>query len=126
MDEVAVAGSWSPRVPGSLAEVRLLVRGELGKTYEGWRPSADVTRPVRVRLFATARLVVGQATLLWPVPEQGLSARDLAAALGEAYPRLAPTLRVSRFLRNDRYLHDLGETLRPGDEFAVHPPYGGG
>ena len=85
-----------------------------------------MTRPVRVRLFATARLVVGRATLLWPVPELGLSARELVAALEEAYPRLASTLRVSRFLRNDRYLNDLGETLGPGDEFAIHPPYGGG
>jgi len=85
-----------------------------------------VSRPIRVRLFATARVVVGHATLSWPAPEQGISARELVAALEEAYPRLAPTLRVSRFLRNDRYLRDLGEALRPGDEFAVHPPYGGG
>ena len=35
-------------------------------------------------------------------------------------------LRVSRFLRNDRYLSDLGERVGPDDEFAVHPPYGGG
>jgi molybdopterin converting factor small subunit len=85
-----------------------------------------VSPTVRVRLFATARLVIGRATLSWPVPEQGLSARELVTALGETYPRLAPTLRVSRFLRNDHYLSDLGEALSPGDEFAVHPPYGGG
>ncbi len=83
-------------------------------------------RSVRVRLFATARLAVGRAVLPWPVPEHGLRARELVAALEQAYPRLAPTLRGSRFLRNDRYLRDLDETLRPGDEFAVHPPYGGG
>jgi molybdopterin converting factor small subunit len=85
-----------------------------------------VTPSVRVRLFATARLVIGRARLSWSVPEQGLSARELVAALEEAYPRLAPTLRVSRFLRNDHYLSDLGEALSPGDEFVVHPPYGGG
>ncbi len=83
-------------------------------------------RPVQVRLFATARQLVGRATLPWPVPDEGVRARELVAALREAYPRLAPTLRVSRFLRNDRYLTDLEETVRPGDEFAVHPPYGGG
>jgi molybdopterin converting factor small subunit len=81
---------------------------------------------VRVRLFATARVEVGRSTLTWPVPHDGLRARELVAALEAAYPRLGPTLRVSRFLRNDRYLRDLGETVRPGDEFAVHPPYGGG
>jgi len=85
-----------------------------------------VVRAVRVRLFATARLAVGRATLDWPVAESGVSARELVAALGAAYPRLAPTLRVSRFLRNDRYLSDLTTRLRAGDEFAVHPPYGGG
>jgi molybdopterin converting factor small subunit len=85
-----------------------------------------VTRPVRVRLFATAHQVVGRTTLSWAVPEHGVSARELVAALQEAYPRLGPTLRVSRFLRNDRYLRDLAEVVRPGDEFSVHPPYGGG
>lgn len=85
-----------------------------------------MTQPVRVRLFATARLLVGKATFAWPVPDQGVVARELIAALAKEYPRLAPTLRVSRFLRNDRYLTDLDERLRPGDEFAVHPPYGGG
>jgi len=85
-----------------------------------------VTPPVRVRLFATARQAVGQASLPWPVPADGLSARELVDALGAAYPRLARVLRASRFLRNDRYLSDLDETVLPGDEFAVHPPYGGG
>jgi len=89
-------------------------------------PSSPVARTVEVRLFATARLAVGRPNLSWPVPETGIRARELIAALAEAYPRLAPTLKVSRFLRNDRYLVDLGETVRPGDEFAVHPPYGGG
>jgi molybdopterin converting factor small subunit len=83
-------------------------------------------RPVRVRLFATAREAVGSATLDWPVPPGGLTARELVHGLREAYPRLGPTLRTSRFLRNDRYLEDLGERISPGDEFAVHPPYSGG
>ncbi len=82
--------------------------------------------PVRIHLFASARLAVGRSTLSWPVPANGLLARELVAALAAAYPRLVPTLRVSRYLRNDRYLADLDEPVRPGDEFAVHPPYGGG
>ena len=81
---------------------------------------------VRVRLFATARHAVGRPAVTWSVPEAGIRARELVDALGEAYPRLAPTLRVCRFLRNGRYLADLGETVHPGDEFAVHPPYAGG
>ena len=85
-----------------------------------------MARTALVRLFAAARRVVGHATLPWPVPEQGLRARELIAALQAAYPGLGPTLRVSRFLRNDRYLGDLDEPVRPGDEFSVHPPYGGG
>ncbi|HYA10241.1 MAG TPA: MoaD/ThiS family protein [Thermoplasmata archaeon] len=85
-----------------------------------------MTRPVRIRLFASARVAVGRATFPWAVPDEGLPARELVAALETAFPKLGPTLRMSRFLRNDRYLTDLDETVRPGDEFAVHPPYGGG
>jgi molybdopterin converting factor small subunit len=47
-------------------------------------------------------------------------------ALGDEYPRLRPTLQASRFVRNGQYLEDLETRVRPGDEFAVHPPYGGG
>jgi molybdopterin converting factor small subunit len=86
----------------------------------------DVRRTVRIRLFATARQAVGAPTLDWLVPSDGVSARELVRALGERYPGLAPVLRASRFLRNDRYLNDLDATVAPGDEFAVHPPYGGG
>jgi molybdopterin converting factor small subunit len=85
-----------------------------------------MTRPVRVLLFATAREAVGSATLDWPVPSRGVAADDLARSLAAAYPRLAPVLRASRLVRNGRYLRHPSERIRPGDEFAVHPPYGGG
>ncbi len=81
---------------------------------------------IRIRFFASARQTVGRAELPWPVPPSGTSAGELVRELGEAFPRLRPTLKVSRFLRNDRYLEDLREVVRPGDEFSVHPPYGGG
>ncbi len=81
---------------------------------------------VRIRLFATARQLVGTAVLPWPVPSGGLRAAEIVRQLAAAYPRLGPTLSASRFLRNHRYLADLATTIRPGDEFAVHPPYGGG
>ncbi len=81
---------------------------------------------VRIRLFATAREAVGAASVDLAVPDEGMRADELVAALGRKYPRLRPALRTSRFVRNDRYLDDLSERIRPGDEFAVHPPYGGG
>lgn len=79
-----------------------------------------------MRLFATARQLVGTEALSWPVPAGGLRARELVEALGAEFPRLRAILRTCRFLRNDQYLTDLGTALRAGDEFAVHPPYGGG
>jgi len=82
--------------------------------------------PVRILLFATARTAVGRAELDWPVPAQGITAKTLTRELAIAYPALARTLGVSRFVRNGRYLARLTSRVRPGDEFAIHPPYGGG
>lgn len=81
---------------------------------------------VRILLFASARQAVGRSLLDWPVPPGGVSAKELIRKLGTQYPRLRRTLAVSRFVRNGRYLTALNGRLRPGDEFAVHPPYGGG
>jgi molybdopterin converting factor small subunit len=85
-----------------------------------------MVRPVRIVLFATARTAVGRAQLDWPVPADGIAASAIAEALAAAYPRLAPTLRVSRLVRNGRALERRSARVRPGDELAVHPPYGGG
>ncbi|MGP8078625.1 MAG: MoaD/ThiS family protein [Thermoplasmata archaeon] len=81
---------------------------------------------VRVRLYATARDAARRSFVDVAVPPGGLAARDLVRALETECPDLGPVLRVSRFVRNDRYLADLRVRVRPGDEFAVHPPYGGG
>ncbi|HKN07266.1 MAG TPA: MoaD/ThiS family protein [Thermoplasmata archaeon] len=81
---------------------------------------------VTVLLFATARVAAGTPRLRWSVGRQGVSARSLVRALGESYPQLVPTLRSSRFVLNGQYLSTLTTKVRPGDEFAVHPPYGGG
>jgi molybdopterin converting factor small subunit len=86
----------------------------------------SVPAHVNVLLFASAREAVGRSRLDWPVPKGGLRAEEVIRALGEEFPRLRPALKVSRFVRNGRYLDDLATRLRPGDEFAVHPPYGGG
>ena len=81
---------------------------------------------VTVLLFGPARTTAGTGRLLVPVPVGGLTARALVDRLRDRYPGLARTLASSRFVRNGRYLTRLTERLRPGDEFAVHPPYGGG
>jgi len=85
-----------------------------------------MARPVRILLFATARAAVGRPEIEWTVPADGMPARALAADLAKAYPRLAPTLRASRLVRNGRPIGRPSERVRPGDEFAIHPPYGGG
>jgi len=79
-----------------------------------------------VLLFASAKFSVGTGRLRWPLAPAGVTARALVRALGVSYPKLRPTLRVSRFVLNGKYLSNLATRVRPGDEFAVHPPYGGG
>ena len=83
-------------------------------------------RPVRVRFYASAREAAGRSTVELSVPADGATARSLVAEIARRWPALAPVLRASRFLRNDEYLTDLRVRLGPGDELAVHPPYGGG
>jgi molybdopterin converting factor small subunit len=85
-----------------------------------------MTRPVRVLFFATARTATGRPAVDWPVPPAGVRADELARALAAAYPRLGPVLPGSRWVLNGRYLRGLTARVRPGDEFALHPPYGGG
>jgi len=85
-----------------------------------------VAARVTVLFFATARVAVGTARIHFPVARNGLTARSLIRALASSYPKLAPTLRASRFVLNGEYLSSLATPVRPGDEFAVHPPYGGG
>ncbi|HYA54676.1 MAG TPA: MoaD/ThiS family protein [Thermoplasmata archaeon] len=81
---------------------------------------------VTVLLFATARRAAGTAEVDWPVAPGGVPASALVRSLGERYPKLVPVLRSSRFVLNGEYLDRMSSRVRPGDEFAVHPPYGGG
>lgn len=85
-----------------------------------------VTSGVRIRFFATAREAVGLSSQVWPVPARGVPVRSLLQALTERYPRLAPVARHSRFVHNGEYVTNLSQPIRPGDEFAIHPPYSGG
>lgn len=87
---------------------------------------ARVETTVRILLFASAREAVGRGEIAWPVVPAGVTAKELVSMLAQEYPKLRRTLAVSRFVRNGRYLDDLGTLLKAGDEFAVHPPYGGG
>ena len=79
-----------------------------------------------VLLFATARQAVGVPELAWPVEPAGTPVGSLVRDLGSRYPKLAPVLKHCRFVLNGRYVARGATRVRPGDEFAVHPPYGGG
>ncbi len=83
-------------------------------------------RSVHVRLFASAGTAAGRSSLELDVPAGGIGAAELVRGLATAHPQLRSILRASRFVRNGRYLTDLRQRVRPGDEFSVHPPYGGG
>jgi len=88
--------------------------------------SARAAGRVRLLLFATARTAVGARSLLWPVPAGGISVRELLAELARAHPQVAPILSHSRFFHDGAAVDRLDERVGPGDELAVHPPYGGG
>jgi molybdopterin converting factor small subunit len=81
---------------------------------------------VSIRLFATAREAAGTATIQRPTGREGVLVRSVLQELVSQTPALAPILRQARFARNGTYLRGREGRLRPGDEFAVHPPYSGG
>jgi molybdopterin converting factor small subunit len=88
--------------------------------------TSQPTGRARVLLFATARTAVGTRTLPWPVPTEGTPVRELAAELARAHPPLAPILAHCRFFHDGVPVQRLDERVRPGEELAIHPPYGGG
>ena len=81
---------------------------------------------VTVLCFGPARQAAGTSRFLFEVPSAGIRSSELVAALAQARPRLRPTLQVSRFLLNGEVIGPRARRARPGDEFAIHPPYGGG
>ena len=79
---------------------------------------------IHMRLFASAREVVGKQEVIVDVPE-GLTAADLLIQLGAEYPdlrRQAPSLRLAV---NHEYVEG-GRRLAEGDEVALIPPVSGG
>ncbi|MCI4344124.1 MAG: MoaD/ThiS family protein [Thermoplasmata archaeon] len=85
-----------------------------------------MTPPIRLLFFASAREATGKSELDWPVASAGIPVADLLRALEDRFPGLSPILPASRFVRNGTYLRGVSSRIRPGDEFAVHPPYSGG
>jgi molybdopterin converting factor small subunit len=81
---------------------------------------------VRVLLFATAREAAGVSEIRQPVGVDGVEVAQLLEELISRYPRLEGVLRTARLVRNGEYLAGPGGRLRPGDEFAIHPPFSGG
>ncbi|MCI4370658.1 MAG: MoaD/ThiS family protein [Thermoplasmata archaeon] len=85
-----------------------------------------MTGTVAIRLFASAREAAGAARIDRPTGPEGVAIATVLRELAEQRPSLAPILQHARFARNGTYLRGRTGRLRPGDEFAVHPPYSGG
>jgi molybdopterin converting factor small subunit len=94
-------------------------------TYAG-STSPNVAGRITVVLFASAREAAGFGSMTRPIDGEGTSVGSLVGLLSQEFPRLAPILRVSRFVVNGEYVRGRSARVRPGDEFAVHPPYSGG
>lgn len=79
---------------------------------------------IRMRLFASAREVVGKQEVIVDVPE-GVTAADLLTQFVAQHPdlrRLAPSLKLAV---NHEYVEG-GRRLAEGDEVALIPPVSGG
>ncbi len=83
-------------------------------------------RHLKVLLFATAREAVGRSRIDIDLPTDVSNVREVVVLLARDYPRLAGILTSCRFARNGQYVRGWTERIRPGDEFAIHPPYSGG
>jgi molybdopterin converting factor small subunit len=85
-----------------------------------------VSRRLKVLLFSTAREAVGRSRIDLDLPTSVSNVREVVVLLGRDYPRLAGILTSCRFARNGEYVQGWTARIRPGDEFAIHPPYSGG
>jgi len=77
---------------------------------------------ITIRLFASAREVVGASELTWEVNE-GTTVGALLEDLRQSYPKLS-ALRLKTAV-NATYA-ERNTVLRAGDEVACIPPVGGG
>lgn len=86
--------------------------------------AAAGTIAVRVLLFSQLKDRLGRPELSVALPSVA-TGRDLADALGQKDPAVAPLLAVSRLAVGQEYV-SWDHPLREGDEVAVIPPVSGG
>jgi len=79
---------------------------------------------VQVRVFASLRQAIGQASFTLDLPPDATVA-DLIARLEAEYPAVAPKLSRVLVAVNRDYV-DQARRLAPGDEVALFPPVSGG
>jgi len=79
---------------------------------------------VHVRLFAIARQLAGQDSVLIDLPE-GSTIAQLRRRLGERFPQLSAVLPQLMFAADARYADDQ-TPLAAGMEVACIPPVSGG
>ena len=79
---------------------------------------------VRVRMFALARQLFGDAEIELQLPERA-SVRDVRALLAERFPDAAALLANSLIAVDARYAAD-DTPISPQNEIAVIPPVSGG
>ena len=79
---------------------------------------------LKVRLFASARELVGESTVHVQLPPLG-TVGWLRRELARMSPALGPLLDKSAIAVNRAYVSD-DHLLSPGDEVAVIPPVAGG
>jgi molybdopterin converting factor subunit 1 len=79
---------------------------------------------MKIRLFATLRDRAGRSDIDVDLPNAATVA-DLRAAIGAAFPQLAPLAARSVVAVNHEFAFD-GDSIRPTDEVALFPPVSGG
>ncbi len=82
-----------------------------------------MTNPVSVLLFGITKDIVGQSSLVLPLPDGGRVA-DLLAILHQQYPRLGG-IKSLLVAVNSEYA-ETDTLLSPTDEIALIPPVSGG
>ena len=81
-------------------------------------------RSVQVLLFAGARDAVGQDSVEVEIGDAATFA-ELATALEQAYPALAPFVPAAKFASDASYMA-AGDAVDPSAELALIPPVSGG
>jgi molybdopterin converting factor small subunit len=78
-----------------------------------------------ILLFAQAREIAGQSTLMVELPLHP-TVHDLKIAMSLACPSLEPMLPILRIALDSEYADNEDQLIPPGAELAVIPPVCGG